>query len=172
MCVCVCVCVWECVCERERERERERSVSGLWSLTPCFAPACGLQESLYLTLHVVHTHTHGALCQLCTQPGPNLPEHPLKETFSALFLDTRRVCVNSAGFSFSFHDREVFLTHFWLNIAHRNTLSPEQHSYHLVKLKGYVCLSTCGCANIWWSVITLGVISLKLTDMDFLASLC
>ncbi len=116
------VCVWECVWERERER----SVSGLWSLTPCFAPACGLQESLYLTLHVVHTHTHGALCQLCTQPGPNLPEHPLKETFSALFLDTRRVCVNSAGFSFSFHDREVFLTHFWLNIAHRNTLSPEQ----------------------------------------------
>lgn len=161
---------------------QKRSVSRLWSLTPCFAPACGLQELLYFAsaCPTLPSSSHAALCQLCTLPGSSLPGHPLKETFPALVLDTLRAYVNSACFSFSSHDREVFLTHYWLNIAQRNTVLASHsrgclmngRSDHLVRLEGYVCLSMCGCTDICWSVMKLGLISLERSGLDFHASFC
>lgn len=124
--------------------------SSLWPTGIGVLCFCMSHAPLLLNMHT--------LCQLCTHPGSSLTGHPLKETLPALLRDTLRVYVSGACFSFSSQDREVFLTHYWLNIAQRITVLVSHgrgclrngRSYHLVRLAGYVCLSMCGCTNICW----------------------
>lgn len=122
---------------------QEGSVNRLWSLTPCFA----LISVAYRNCCACPTLPSSSTYTRSSMPAVHAVSQDILSNFPCL-----RVCVNSACFFFS-HDREVFLTHYWLNIAQRS-IALASHSrgclvnvcfYQLVRLEGYVCLSMCGC---------------------------